>query len=112
MWMDDQGVAHTVALPNPAEVMTDDFRRDLDALVATQPAEIEEVLAAAEEQIFERDLSGLAESRTQAQFEGVTPPVGLLDGSLRTASDLSVALARVDLRWRLDAVMALTDYVE
>lgn len=112
MWTDDEGIPHTVALPDPAEVMSDDFRSGLDALVASHLSEVEDILEVAEAQIFEGDLSALFAPGRDTRFNGAAPPTGLLEGPLSTINDLQDALARVDLRWRLDAVLAVNDYID
>lgn len=111
MWIDDDGGAHTAALPDPATLMSDEFRTSFDALVSSHRQEVEEVLEAAEVHVFEHDLSGLAGPQGDAEYLGVPPPQRLLQGSLSTTEDLVRTLERTDLRWRLDAVLALDDYI-
>ncbi len=112
MWIDDKGVAHTAALPNPAVLMSDEFRTGLDALVSSHRPDVEDVLEAAELHIFECDLLGLAGPEGDAEYQGVPVPRGLLQGSPTTAKDLGRTLERTALRWRLDAVLALGDYID
>jgi hypothetical protein len=108
MWIDDGGVAHTVALPDPTEVMSDDFRAGLDALAHSDANALREVIEQAEEQIYE---AGWLELSTSAEYVGATPPVSLLRGHVRTARDVANAIDQTDLRWRLDVIMALDDYM-
>jgi hypothetical protein len=110
MWIDDAGVAHTVALPNPAELMSDDFRSSVDALLSSSRPGVVELLEAAEERVFDVDLSGLAVAAGADDFQGVAPPRELLHGLFTTHEELRHALELIDLRWRLDAVLALIDY--
>jgi hypothetical protein len=112
VWVDEQGVAHTVALPKPKQVMTKSFRHCVDSLVRTERAQVETVLAAAEEAIFERGLGESIDPGTETEFEGRTPPAKVLDGVLVEAKDLTSAIDAVDIRWRLDVVLALQDYVD
>lgn len=112
MWIDEDGVAHTVAIPEPADLMSDDFRRDLDSLVAGRRSEVEHVLEAAQTGIFEQDLPAVVGLDGDIEFEGTPAPPELLIGELVTVHDLASALERTDLRWRLDAVLAIEDYID
>jgi hypothetical protein len=49
---------------------------------------------------------------TETEFEGRPPPAKVLDGVLAEATDLRSAIDGVDLRWRLDVILALQDYVD
>lgn len=40
MWVDAEGVSHTVALPDPAELMSDAFRLCLDRLAGERTKEV------------------------------------------------------------------------
>jgi hypothetical protein len=108
MWVDSEGVAHTVALPEPAQVMTSQFRIGLDALVARDRAAVEHVLSQAERGIFEALASGESSDWPVEQ----PAPDGLLDQTVQVAMQLAVALAEVEICWRLDAVMAVEDYLD
>jgi hypothetical protein len=110
MWMDAEGIAHTVALPDPTDAMSEEFRLALDRLISADREAIEAVVEAAEEQVYEA-LSGFVRS-DEAHFEGLPAPLELLEGSPQTAHDLADLIARIDLRWRLDAVMAIVDHVD
>jgi hypothetical protein len=46
-----------------------------------------------------------------ADYIGAAPPSDLLQGRLSRASDVGFAIERTDLRWRLDVIMALEDYL-
>jgi hypothetical protein len=48
----------------------------------------------------------------EAQFVGLPPPRKILRGSVEDMADLMAALERVDQRWRLDAILALQDYID
>jgi hypothetical protein len=110
MWVDDTGVAHAVALPNPAGLMSDEFRVSVAALVASSRPEVEVLLETVEERLFDLDLSGLTVEGVD-EFEGVIPPQKLLCGSVATLEELGHRLEQVEVRWRLDAVLALGDYI-
>ena len=53
MWVDEHGVAHTVALPKPKVLMTKSFRGSLKAVVRSNPEAVGAALETAEEQCFE-----------------------------------------------------------
>ena len=112
MWVDEQGVAHTVALPKPKQVMTKSFRHSVDSLLRTERSQVETLLAAAEEAIFEHGLWEPIDPGAETEFEGRPPQTKILDGVLAEAKDLRSAIDAVDLRWRLDVVLALQDYVD
>jgi hypothetical protein len=50
-------------------------------------------------------------SSDEAAFEGVAAPRGLLRGAVSTVQGLRDQLERMLPRWRLDAVLALGDYL-
>lgn len=52
MWVDEHGVAHTVALPKPKVLMTKSFRGTLEAVARSDPAAVEAALETVEEQLF------------------------------------------------------------
>jgi hypothetical protein len=112
VWVDEQGVAHTVALPKPKQVMTKSFRHSVDSVLRTERAQVETALAAAEEAIFELGMWEPIVPDTETEFEGRPPPAKVLDGVLADAKDLRSAIDAVDIRWRLDVVLALQDYVD
>ena len=53
MWVDEHGIAHTVALPKPKMLMTKSFRGSLEAVVRSDPEAAEVALETAEEQLIE-----------------------------------------------------------
>lgn len=96
MWLDSDGGIHTVALPDPTDVMSEGFRASLDVLVETNRASVEDLLERAEELLLEEDLGALG---TDEAFVGQSPPQALLDGSVSTEAELEQALQGVNLRW-------------
>lgn len=63
----------------------------------------------AEERVVDSDWSQLQPSENEP---GQPPPMDLLRGAVTSPIDVARAIDDVDLRWRLDAIMALDDYVE
>ncbi|NCT92691.1 hypothetical protein GXB85_17290 [Cellulomonas sp. APG4] len=97
---------HTVALPEPSEVLTSralaTFRRLRDVV---GPEAIEDSLEDEEEKVYDADHP----PDTDDSFVGAAPPVDLLDADLDSVDALVEAVRRVPGRWRLDVLMALTD---
>ena len=111
MWVDEHGIARTVALPKPKMLMTKSFRGSLEAVVRSDPEAAEVALETAEEQLIETGLMA-ADPAVEAQFVGLLPPKKILRGSMEDLAALLAALERVDQRWRLDAILALQDYID
>ena len=111
MWVSEDGVAHTVSLPKPQQLMTEKFRLALDHLHSTLPVQVEKVLDEAEDSLFSDGGMTPDDPDAFAQYEGCPPPVKILRGHLTSPEDLAASLDRVERRWRLDAVMALQDYI-
>jgi hypothetical protein len=109
VWIDDDGHLHTVALPDPTDVMTEDFQAGLDLVIGTHRDELRALVQLAEERVAKSDWSELDSSENQA---GEPPPTNLLRGAVTTPADVARAVDDVNLRWRLDTIMALGDYVE
>ena len=85
--------------------------RTLEAVARSDPAAVEAALETVEEQLFATGPMA-ADPAVEEQFVGVPPPRKILRGSLDDAAALSTALERVDLRWRLDAILAMRDYID
>lgn len=110
MWIDAEGVAHTVALPNPTDLMSERFKSSLDKLMAEDVQAVADLIKAEQDRFFNGEVGG-TDLDTEDEDEGAAPPLGLLDRSVRTTVDLRSTLAALDIRWRLDALLALEDYV-
>ncbi len=111
MWVDEHGVAHTVALPKSKVLMTKSFRGSLEALLRSDPDTVGAALETAEEQMFAAGPMA-AEAAVEAQFVGLPPPRKILRGSMEDMSGVLAALEGVDRRWRLDAILAMQDYID
>ena len=109
VWVDEKGVGHTVALPDPTRVMTTDFQESLDALIARDRDAVRTVVEQAESLAYETGWSDLVGSKTHVEAPA---PADLLQGHLATPEDVGVAVDEVVPRWRLDVIMALDDYVD
>lgn len=109
MWVTPDGVQHTLALPEPADVLGPRGLETFAALVAASDRDdlelwIDDRLLALHDASFEPDPEGLF-------FERV-PAAGLLDGDLSTLDGLGAALDAVDPRWQVDLLLALHDVLD
>ena len=111
MWVDDQGMCHTVALADPTELMSDIFRQSFGRLMARDQVDLGDVLEAEQMRFFEeRAVSPLRDS-DETLFVAAVPPLTLLVEPVETVDDLRKLLRGIDGRWRLDALLALDDYL-
>ncbi|MFJ5860080.1 hypothetical protein ACIQCM_01510 [Pseudarthrobacter sp. NPDC092439] len=111
MWVDEQGVCHTVALPEPTELMSDVFRRSLDQLVARGREDVAGAMFDDQIRLYEERTKLLVPDSNEAEFVGLAPPVDLLAAPFETLAELRHLLYEVDDRWRLDALAAIEDYL-
>jgi hypothetical protein len=109
VWIDDEGVTHTVALPDPSRVMADDFRTSLDTIAVSDHAALRGVVERAESRANQADWSELKGSEVHV---GAPAPSDLLHGRVLTREDVAHAIDRVAPRWRLDVILALDDYLD
>jgi hypothetical protein len=111
VWVDDQGVCHTVALPDPTKLMSLAFRRSLDQLLARGQEAVATAIEAEEILFYEEWERSPSQEFNEAKFVSVAPPVALMIGPVGTITELRGLLCEVNLRWRLDALAALDDYL-
>ena len=109
MWIDEAAVAHTVALPNPTDVMSSEFREGLDALAPADREALRDEVERWEKGLYAAGWQGFTMS---ADLVGAAPPKALLHGRVRTVGDVEAAVERVGRQWRLDVLMALGDYLD
>ncbi len=111
MWVDAEGVCHTVAVPDPTELMSDDFRESLDHLIGEQAEEVSDVISEQEDLFYREHLATMQTDARERRFEGMAPPSELLGSAIATLDELRRCILAVDRRWRLDAIVALDDYL-
>ena len=109
MWVDDEGVCHTIALPDPTVLMSEAFRESLDQLLGTARNEVARTVEVEEARFYE-EAPGSHDKDSEAEFVGAAPPE-LLTEPVTTVAELESLLGRLDSRWRLDALVALDDYL-
>lgn len=112
MWLEGDGVAHTIALPRPKQLMTKRFRADLDALLQGESRRVRAILRGEEDVICDGLQVESADLRAQRPYIDQTPPVRILRGALERPEDVCAAIGHVEAPWRLDCVIALRDYVD
>ncbi len=104
---------HTVALPDPAEVFTDEalaaVGQVLDQASAEDVADLVERRQLAVVQHWE---GRPVVTRTEALFTGLPAPAGLVDRVVASVDELETALADIDPRWGLDVALALDDLLD
>lgn len=99
---------HSVSLPDPTEAMDAEFLGGLNALPESDRSGLVLIIEEAQKRLFAADLSRLARSDS---YVAASPPFGVLHGRVASPADIAAAIDRVDLRWRLDAIMALDEYL-
>jgi len=111
VWVDNQGVCHTVAWPAPADLMSEDFRQALDRLRGEQAEVVMDLVAAEEDRFYKEQTAFSVSGPEERRFEGVAPPAQLMDRPVETVEELRLLILEIDRRWRLDALIALDDYL-
>lgn len=109
MWVTADGVQHSIALPDPSEVLGAQGLASFAALVAAADRDelelwIDDRLLALHDATFEPDTEGVFFERT--------PDIGILDGDLSTYDGLAAALDAIDPRWQVDLLLALHDLLD
>ena len=109
MWLDPDGVAHTVAVPDWSEVVA---LRVVGRGGELGPAALLAVLDALEERMYAEIAAIPYDGARERAFVGQVPAhrvITLPDGD---PAALVAQLESVDLRWRLDHLTALRDLLD
>lgn len=109
MWIDTEGVYHTVAVPDPTALMSPAFRSSLDRLLATLADGVAEVVESEETRFYDDRAGARGVVTIELQFEDVPAPEVLTE-PVSSLEDLRSLVRGVAFRWRLDALTALNDY--
>lgn len=112
VWIDDHGITHTVALPDPAVAMSPHAVRGLEMLTEIARSE---VLDALDNWYWNEYVTG--EARAQMIAEGLGPlgvplPAGYITAVIASAGDAVALVRATDPAWRIDVLEALQDYLE
>lgn len=110
MWMDSDGVAHTVALPDPSSAMSPETSASLDALSDAEKSRLLDLLDTEERTYFSIPSSEREESTDGLEEVGL--PDGFITGSFSSAEEVIATVRATTPAWRLDVLLALQDYVE
>lgn len=113
MWMDAEGVAHTVALPDPRPAFSDDLMGALVIAATTDSAP----LAALVDDLLERVEADLKDSPRDERLVGVALPDGTITDVTEPPPDdvvarLRDALVAVPAHFLLDALLATEDLLD
>lgn len=112
MWVDDRGVFHTVALPEPTDLMALDFRDSFAVLVANDVAAVEAVVTDEADRFYKEARGYLLGTNVEFDYCELIPPRDLVRGNVHDLSHLRRQIREVEWRWRLDVLTAIEDYVD
>jgi hypothetical protein len=111
MWRTPDGVAHTVALPDPTYAMTPEFVESLDRLDASERQRLTSLITVSMNVVFDARPEDVDPVDLEST-EWDALPDGYLHGSYPTARDLITYLGEIEARWRLDSLEAVDDYLD
>ena len=110
MWVTEDGVMHTVALPDPTTAMTETFVDSLDSLGPDARISLLDALEGEQENLSDQTFTGVVPSApTNPDDDAI--PVGYLDGHFSSPSHVMSYLKGLDPQWRLDAYLAVEEYL-
>ena len=109
MWLDPDGVAHTVAVPDWSEVVA---LRVVGRGGELGPAALLAVLDALEERTYAEIAAIPYDGARERAFVRQVPAHRVFQTAGRGPAALVAQLGSVDLRWRLDHLTALRDLLD
>lgn len=109
MWKTPDGQAHTVALPDPTSAMTQEFIESLHALEPDACIALAASVEEAQEDFFDLLDDVEPTGPTSPDEDGL--PGEYLQGLFESAEDIAHYLNQIDVQWRLDALLAVDDYL-
>ena len=110
MWMTADGVAHTAALPDPTWGMDNSFVGSLEALSDDDRDALVDAVTELEDQLFE--LPAMREGSQALAPEAEQLPQGHLTGNFGSVDEIASYLGSLHLAWRLDALLAVKDFLD
>ena len=111
MWLDSEGVTHTVALPDPSAAMSTETVASLKALSEDERARVLDAL----DDYYWNDYIAFSPSDTITLAlapEGAPLPDGFLSGTIKSAEDALTMVDSTEPAWRIDVLEAIQDYLE
>jgi hypothetical protein len=111
MWVDADGVTHTVALPDPSSAMSATTIAALNALSGDERVRVLGVL----DDYYWNDYIANSRSEIIASHlapEGAPLPDGFLAGPIRSAEEALALVKSTEPAWRIDVLEAIQDYLE
>lgn len=113
MWRTRDGRVHTMALPNPREPFSRAAQEIIDVLVGTPDGErMLERLDDLRETLYDDLAATPFLPADEDAFVEESPPVGLVNVSIRTPTGLWDAVRSTPLRWRLDVLDCLEELLD
>lgn len=111
MWLDSEGVTHTVALPDPSSAMSPETVASLDSLSIDERSRVLDLL----DDYYWNDY--IAASRTDMiksplAPEGAALPDGFLKGRAESAEQALAIVRATEPAWRIDVLEVIQDYLE
>lgn len=96
----------------PAKGLSRDFRRGLDALLDQDAAALESAVEEASSHFVEAERQVVRDPAVEETFRRELPPtLPMLIGLVATAAEVRDAILEIDVRWQLDAVHVVEEYV-
>lgn len=111
MWRDEDGVCHTAAVPDPATLLGARGVELLSGLAGSELEGVRDVLDSLEQEVYDSVEATDVEPQVESSFVGHIPDFELVDEHCSSGDELIQALRLVDLRWKLDMLMAAGDVV-
>lgn len=112
MWRDEQGVFHSVALPEPRSIMAPEFADSLQELISKKRIRRRLIRQLDRAEIELVSEAGPLEDVVVGELRGAMPGEILLAAAVCSIDDVLREIAQVAFRWRLDALMAVADFVD
>ena len=111
MWLDSQGVGHTVALSDPSSGMSPETVASLNALSASEQVRVLEAL----DDWYWNEY--IASSRDEFIASILAPvgaplPQGFVIGTISSAAEALAIVRATEPAWRIDVLEAIQDYLE
>jgi hypothetical protein len=111
MWLDSEGVAHTVALPNPSAAMSLEMVASLDALFVDERARVLDEL---NDYYWNDHIAGSRSDIVSAVLapEGAPLPDGFPTGTIENAAEAVAMVKATEPAWRIDVLEVVQDYLD